>query len=177
MKYFTYNGFYIKELQTMSFNSKKSIASMLAGVLMMTAYVIFALGHRSPASGDLKSWAITMLIFIGISMAVVIVVQILFHIATAIGIAVKEQERDRNELDRRFSSLTVEDERDKLISLKSSHISSIVTGAGVIAALVGLACGSSAVVALHVFFGSFAIGSIAEGIASVYFYEKGVSNG
>ena len=161
----------------MSFNSKKSIASILAGVLVMTAYVIFALGQRSPALGDLKSWAIAMLIFIGISVAVVIIVQILFHIATVIGIVVKEQERDKNELDRRVSSMTVEDERDTLISLKSSHISSIVTGFGVVGALVGLACGASAVLALHVTFGSFAIGSIAEGVARVYFYEKGVSNG
>ena len=161
----------------MSFNSKKAIASMLAGVLMMIAYVIYALGPSSPAPGDLKSWAIAMLIFIGISVAAVIVVQVLFHIATAIGIAVKEQERDRDELDRSFSSLTVEDERDKLISLKSSHISSIVAGIGFVGALVGLACGASAVVALHVIFGSCAVSSLAEGVASVFFYERGVSNG
>jgi len=161
----------------MSFNSKKAIASMLAGVLMMIAYIIYALGQSSPAPGDLQSWAVAMLIFIGISVAVIIVVQVLFHIATAIGIAVKEQERDRNELDRSFSALTVEDERDKLISLKSSHISAIVAGTGFVAGLVCLACGASAVVALHVIFGSCAAGSIAESIASVFFYEKGVRNG
>jgi len=161
----------------MSFNSKKTVASMAAGVLMMLAYIIYALGQGSPATSDLKSWAVTILVFIGISMAVIIVVQILFHIATAIGIAVKEQERDKTELDRRISSLTMEDERDKLISLKSSHISAIVAGAGFVAALVCLACGASAVVALHVIFGSCAAGSIAEGIASVFFYEKGVNNG
>ena len=161
----------------MSFNSKKTIASMGAGVLMIIAYIIYALGQHSPAPEDLKSWAIAMLVFIGISVAVVIVIQILFHIATAIGIAVKEQERDRKEIDRRFSSITVEDERDKLISLKSSHVSAIVAGIGFVAALVTLAFGGSAVLALHVIFGSCAVGSIAEGFASVYFYEKGVRNG
>ena len=161
----------------MSYNSKKSIASMAAGVLMIIAYIIYALGKHSPAPEDLKSWAVAMLVFIGISIAVVVVIQILFHIATAIGIAVKEQERDRKKIDRRFSAMTVEDERDKLISLKSSHVSSIVAGIGLVAALVCLAFGASAVLALHVIFGSCAVGATAEGIASVYFYEKGVRNG
>jgi len=161
----------------MSFNSKKAIASMSAGVLMIIAYIIYALGQCSPAPEDLKSWAVAMLVFIGISVAVVIVIQILFHIATAIGIAVKEQERDRKQIDRRFSSLTVEDERDKLINLKSSRITSVVAGIGFVAALFSLAFGASAVLALHIIFGSCAVGSTAEGIASVYFYEKGVRNG
>jgi len=161
----------------MSFNSKKTIASMAAGVLMMIAYIIYALGAHAPAPDDLKSWAVAMLVFIGISVAVVIVVQILFHIATAIGIAVKEQERDREKIDRRFASLTLEDERDKLISLKSSRVTSVFGGLGFVAALVGLAFGLSGVVALHILFGSFSLGCTAEGVASVYFYEKGVRNG
>ncbi|MCL2671454.1 MAG: hypothetical protein FWF10_05405 [Clostridiales bacterium] len=161
----------------MSFNSKKSIASMVAGALMLIAYAIYALGAHAPAADDLKPWALALLVFIGIGVVAVIVIQILFHIATAIGIAVREQERDRKKIDRRFASLTVEDERDKLIGLKSSHISSIVAGIGFVAALVGLAFGASAVFALHILLGACAVGSAAEGIASVYFYEKGVRNG
>ena len=161
----------------MSYNSKKAITSMVAGVILIAAYIIYALGAHSPAPEDVKAWAVAMLVFIGISVAAMIVIQILFHIATAIGIAVKEQERDKQEIDRRFSSLTVEDERDKLISLKSSHISFIVAGIGFVAALFALAFGASAVVALHILFGSCAAGSTADGIASVYFYERGVRNG
>ena len=161
----------------MSFNSKKAIASMAAGALMIIAYIIYALGSHSPAPEDLKSWAVAMLVFIGISVAVVIVIQILFHIAMAVGIAVKERERDRKEIDRRFNSLTVEDERDKLISLKSSRVTSVFGGIGFVAALVGLAFGISGVAALHILFGSFSLGCTAEGIVSVYFYEKGVRNG
>ena len=161
----------------MSYNSKRTIVSMVAGLLLIIAYIIYALSERAPAADDLKSWAITMLVFIGISVATVVIVQILFHIATAIGIAVKEKERDREIIDRRFSAITTEDERDKLISLKSSHISFIVVGIGFVAALACLAFGASAVLALHVIFGSCAVGSTAEGIASVYFNEKGVSNG
>ena len=161
----------------MSYNSKKTIASMVTGVLMVIAYIIYALSESSPAPEDLKAWAIVMLVFIGISVVAVIIVNILFHIAIAIGIAMKEQERDEKKIDRRLSSLMVEDERDRLINLKSSHISSIVAGIGFVAALAGLAFGTSAVFALHVLFGSCVVGSTAEGIASVYFYEKGVGNG
>ena len=161
----------------MSHNSKKTIASMVAGILLIAAYTIYALGEHSPAPGDLKSWAIAMLVFIGISVAAVVVVQIIFHIAAAIGIAAKEHECGDKEIERNLSSLMVEDERDKLIGLKSSHIGYIIAGIGFVLALVGLAFGMPGVVALHVLFGAFAAGSVAEGIATVYFYEKGVRNG
>jgi hypothetical protein len=163
----------------MSYNSKRTIASMVAGVLLVTAYIIYALGEHSPAPSDLKSWAIAMLVFIGISVVAVIVIQIVFHIASAVGIAIKEkyQEHSDEDVERNLSSLMVEDERDKLISLKSSHIGYIFAGIGFVAALAGLAFGVSGIVALHILFGAFAIGSIAEGIATVCFYEKGVRNG
>ena len=161
----------------MSFNSKKTIVSMGAGVFMLIAYIVYAFGQYSPAPEDIKSWAVAMLVFIGISIAAVIIVQIVFHIATAIGIAIKEQELDREKIDRRFSAITMEDERDKLISLKSSHLSSIIAGTGFVAALFSLVFGASAVLALHIIFCSCAAASTAEGLASVYFYEKGIRNG
>jgi len=161
----------------MSFNSKKTIASMAAGVILIAAYIFYALSERSPAPEDLKSWAIAMLVFIGISVAAVIVVQVLFHVAAAIRIAVKEQEKDDKKIEKNLSSLMVEDERDKLINLKSSRVTSVFAGIGFIAALVGLAFGISSVFALHILFGSFSVGCIVEGFVSVYFYEKGVRNG
>ena len=161
----------------MSYNSKKTIANMVAVALLIAAYIIYALGERSPAPDDLKSWAIAILAFIGISVAAVILIQIAFHIAAAIGIAAKELEYSKNEIERNLSSFMVEDERDKLISLKSLRIGYILAGIGFVLALVGLALGMPAVRALHVLLGAFAVGSIAEGIATVYFYEKGVLNG
>jgi len=46
-----------------------------------------------------------------------------------------------------------------------------------IAALISLVTGNSALVAIHIVFGSFFIGSGAEGIAGVWLYERGVRNG
>ena len=161
----------------MSYNSKRTIASMVAGVFLIVAYAIYAFGEHSPTTEDLKSWAIAILVFIGIGVAAVIVIQIIFHIAMAIGIAVKEREHSDKEIEKNISSLMVEDERDKLINLKSAHIGYIFAGIGFALALVGLAFGMPGVFALHILFGAFAIGSVVEGIATVYFYEKGVRNG
>ena len=158
----------------MSYNSKKTIASMIMGVLLAAAYIIYALSDSSPAPDDLKSWATAMLVFIGIGVAAVIVIQIIFHIALSIGIAVKEQGKDDKTMERIIASIVVEDERDKLISLKSSHIGSVFAGIGFVAALVALTFGTSVVTALHILFGMFSVGSLAEGIVSVYFYERGI---
>jgi hypothetical protein len=161
----------------MSYSSKRTIVSMVAGLILIAAYIIYALGANAPAPENLKAWAIAMLVFIGISVAAMIMIQILFHIALAIGIAVKERQCEDKEVERIISSTMVEDERDKLINLKSSHIGYICAGIGFVAALVTLAVGMTSVAALHILFGVFAAGSIIEGIASVYYYEKGVRNG
>jgi hypothetical protein len=161
----------------MSYSSKRTIVSIIAGLILITAYIIYALGTAAPASEDLKGWAVAILVFIAISVAVTIIIQILFHIALAIGIAVKERQCEDKEVERIISSTMVEDERDKLISLKSSHIGYICAGIGFVAALVALAFGMTSITALHILFGTFATGSIIEGIVSVYYYENGVCNG
>ena len=161
----------------MSYNSKKSIANMAASILLIVAYVIYALGNSSPLSDDLKSWAVAMLVFIGISVAMTVVIQILFHVAVTIDIAVREKDHDEKEVERMIASSMVEDERDRFINLKSSRIGYIVAGADFVGMLIALAFGISIVPALHIAFGAFFIGSLVEGFASVYFYERGVRNG
>ncbi|MCL2066217.1 MAG: hypothetical protein FWG99_01980 [Treponema sp.] len=158
----------------MSYSSKRTIVSMTIGILSFTAYLIYALSGKAPAPEALKSWATAMLVFIGISVAVQIVVQILFHIGLAIGITIKEKEHDDKKVERIMSVTMLEDEREKLISLKSAKFGYICAGFGFIAALVTLVLGMSTLFALHIMGGSFAAGSLAEGSASVYFNEKGI---
>ena len=158
----------------MSYNSKKTISSIIAGATMMAAYAIYALSERSPAPDDIKSWAIAMLIFIGISVVAVIAVHILFHIMLSIGIAVKERAQDEKLVERMIASAQVEDERDKLVAMRSARIGYGISGAGFVAALVALALGVQVVAALHIPFAAFAIGSLVEGIVSVYYYEIGI---
>lgn len=117
-----------------------------------------------------------MLVFIGISVVIHIIIQIIFHVALAIRDAMKEEHGDKA-VGRIISSSMVEDEREKLISLKSSHAGYIFVGIGFIATLAALINGMTNIVVLHILFGAFAGGSIIEGILNIYFNEKGVRNG
>ena len=161
----------------MSYMSKRTLISMGVGIFLLIAYVIYALGDAAPATGDLKSWAITILIYSGICIAAGIIVQIVFHIVFAAGISIKEKCSDENNVERIIKSSMVEDERYKLISLKSSHIGYICVGFGFLAGLIVLAAGISTVVVLHIMAGAFAVGSIIEGCVSIYLNERGVENG
>ena len=163
----------------MSYSSKRNIVSMVAGIALIVAYAIYAMGANAPAPEDIKAWAAAVLIFIGIGIGIQIVVQIVFHIALAIGIAVKEELKtgDKNggkTAERIVEAEMVEDERSKIIDLKASRMGSWFAGAGVVAALISLAVGAQTAVALHILFGICALSSVAEGIASIIYHERGL---
>jgi len=157
----------------MSIKSKRTLTSIITGAIFLVAYAVYALG-RDFSSTDLKSWAILLLIFIGISIAAMVLIQILFHLIFAVGTAVKEHEKGDREVERIIEASVVEDEMDALINLKSGHVGSICTGLGFVAALAALALSVPAAIALHIMFGASALGSLIEGGVSIYFYERGV---
>jgi hypothetical protein len=165
----------------MSYQEKKAIVSVLTGILVLAAYCIYAFGMALPAPDDLKFWATTILIFIGIGIAASIVIQIVFHILLSIAIAVKKQvssgKCDDKETEKAIELEMVEDEMDKMIGLKSMRVSFAIAGIGFIAALVFLVLNFSAAVMLNILFFSFSIGAIIEGITQLYFYRKGVKHG
>ena len=164
----------------MSYQSKKTITSMVTGVIILAAYCIYAFGKyysEAPIENNMKFWAFTMLAFIGIGVAAQIVLQILFHIALSIGIAVKEREYSEQEINRKIEATVIEDEMDKLIELKSLRIGFVFAGAGFVGALIVLALGLPTFIALNIMYLSFMAGSLMEGLASLYFYGKGVRNG
>jgi hypothetical protein len=152
---------------------------MVGGALVLAAYCIYAFGRYSSgaiAEGNLKFWAGTMLVFIGIGVVGIIILQIIFHIALSIGIAVKDRACDEKEIDKRIEATVIEDEMDKLIELKSSQIGFVLAGVGFVGALILVVLGHSTVVMLNVMYLSFLVGSLMEGATSLYFYGKGVSN-
>ncbi|MDO9547057.1 MAG: hypothetical protein Q7J07_09975 [Pelolinea sp.] len=168
----------------MSYQEKRIITSTVTGALVLGAYCIYAIGKYQSgavAPEDLKFWASTMLIFIGIGAAATIVIQIVFHILLSISIAVKEKIRDGQcddeEIEKTIEAEMVEDEMDKLIELKSTRIGFIFAGIGFVAALGSLVLTFSPVVMLNMMFISFSIGSMFEGFAQLYFYRKGIHNG
>lgn len=165
----------------MSYQEKRTIVMMITGALVLAAYCIYAFGQAQAgavAAGDLKFWARTMLIFIGIGIAATIVIQIVYHIALSVGIAVTKTIRDGKvadeEIEKSVKAEMVEDEMDKLIELKSNRVGVTLGGFGFVAALILVLLGYSTAVMLNVVFISFSAGSIIEGFVQLYYYRKGI---
>lgn len=167
----------------MSYKVKSTIVSMVTGVLLMAAYAIYVTGRLNSGAAtlnDIKFWASTILMFIGIGVIAMIIIQIVFHIllaiAKAIGEQVKNGKADDREIERSLKSDMVEDEMDKLISLKSMRVGYAIGGLGFIAALASLVMDYPAAVMLNILFGAFYIGSLVEAIAQLFYYRRGVKN-
>lgn len=168
----------------MSYQEKKTIVTLVTGLLILAAYCVYAFNKihsGAVAPDDLKFWATTMLIFIGIGVVALIVILIAFHILLAIAAAIKEEMRngkyDDKKIEKALELDMVEDEMDKLIGLKAMRISLAVAGAGFMAALVSLVLNCSPAVMLNIMFFSFGIGSMMEGVIQLHFYRKGIRNG
>ncbi len=165
----------------MTYQEKRSIASMLTGAGVLAAYGLYAAG-RLPAEAGLKAQAVTMLVFIGISIAAAIVIQIAFHILYSIELAVREkmqnETRDDEEIGesvkRTIGAEMVDDEMNKQVELKASRAMAAVSGAGFLAGLIALALGYAPAVMLNIQFAACYIGWIAEGCAQIYYYRKGI---
>jgi hypothetical protein len=168
----------------MSYQEKRTITSIVTMALVLAAYCIYAFGKYQAGAvvpGDLKFWATTMLVFIGIGIIAGIIIQIVFHILLSIALAVKEKVRDANyddkEIERSIEVEMVEDEMDKLIELKSTRVSFFLAGIGFVAGLISLVLKYSPAVMLNIMFISFSAGSILEGVAQLYFYRRGIAHG
>ena len=160
----------------MTYGSKKTITNIVTNILLLAGYFLYTLGEGAPKAQDVKGWATLILIFIGIGIVASIVIQILFHIAFSIGVAVKERDRDDKLVERSIQAAVVEDEMDKTISLKAMRVEYACGGAGSVLAIAALALGAAVVTALHILFVSAAAATIVGGCVSIYFYERGVRN-
>ncbi|TFG83269.1 MAG: hypothetical protein E4H20_05930 [Spirochaetales bacterium] len=161
----------------MSYQVKRTITTLVAGILILAAYCAYTFGKSLSgivAPGDLKFWASSMLIFVAAGIVVIIVIQIIFHILFSIGIAIKQRDCDEKEIGRAIEASFVEDEMDKLIELKASRIGSILPGLGFVAALVALVGGSSLEVMLNIAFLSFFMGALVTSCVQLLYYRKSV---
>jgi len=168
----------------MSYQEKRTVTSIVTGILVLAAYCIYAFSRfhsGSVAPDNLKFWASTILIFIGIGVAASIVIQIVFHILLSVSIAVKKKMQDEKcedkEIGKNIQAEMVEDEMDKLIQLKSLRPAFLIAGIGFVAALVFLVLDYSSAVMLNILFISFCVGSLVEGFAQLYYYRRGLKNG
>lgn len=170
----------------MSYPQKRILVSVVSGLALLVAYAFFFFQNYQTAeyASDMKPWAIAMLSFIGIAIVVMIIIQIVFHVLLSISIAVKEQIKhvdmngevtkkvDDKMIDKKIKAEMVEDERDKMIELKSLRVGYIISGTGIVAALIIIALGHSAIIMLNVLFVSCMLGSIIEGMFQFFYYAK-----
>ncbi len=168
----------------MSYQEKRTIVSTLTGILILAAYCIYASNQYRAgliAPGDLKSWAVMILIFIGVGVAASIVIQIVYHILLSISVAIQRkienESTDDAQIEKSIQAQMVEDEMDKLIELKSMRVGFFLAGAGFIAAIVSLALNYPAVVMLNILFLSFLASGLLEGMVQLYYYRRGVRHG
>ena len=167
----------------MSYQEKRTITNIISGALVLAAYCIYAFNRASSGAvdpGNLKFWATTMLIFIGIGIVAAIIIQIIFHILLSISVAVQKKIQDESfdgkDIEKSIKLEMVEDERDRLINLKSTQVGFIFAGIGFVAGLVSLVLGFSPAVMLNILFITFSTGSLLEGLAQLYFYRRGVQH-
>jgi len=163
----------------MSYQEKKTIISLVTSFMLIAAYCLYAFGKAGMEHlNDLQFWAKTILIFIGIGIVALIIIQIVFHILLAISKAVQQKMRDEaiddKEFERAFEREIVEDEMDKLIELKANKIGYSIMGLGFAAGLIAIAFGASGVALLNILFLSTWLGSFIEGLMQVRYYRKGI---
>ena len=149
----------------MAYQEKSSILSIICFPLVYGGYWIYILqklreeGQNSV--NDLSFWGASILIFIGISIAARIILEILFNIANAIATRVEEDPM-------------IEDERDRLFELKSNRISAFVVGIGFLLSLVTLVLKWPAYIMLNVLYFSFVLSVVTAEIAKLRYYRKGM---
>ena len=167
----------------MSYQEKKTLTSIVSGILVLAAYCLYAFNPTrlaSIAEGGLKQWATTMLVFIGIGIVFMIIIQVVFHILFSISVAVQEKIRNNGtddvSIENNIKFEMVEDERDRLIELKSNRVGFAVAGLGFVAALVSLVLDYSPAVMLNIIFLSSSFGSICEGFVQLFYYRRGGLN-
>ena len=168
----------------MLYKEKRTIVSIITGLLVLGAYCTHAYGQYQAwvaASTDLRFWASTMLRYVGIGVVAGILVQIVFHIMLSISIAVKGKLTDTEigdkDIDRIIELEMTTDEMDNLIELKSMRVGFIIAAIGFVGGLATLVLGMSPAFMLNTMFISFSIGSLLDGVTQIYFYRRGIRHG
>lgn len=162
----------------MSYQEKRTLATMTSGILVLAAYGIYAFGGGGAetfAANDLRARAISMLVFIGVGVVATIIIQIVFHIFFSAAVAIRERNCEENEVEKQIKIEMIEDERDKLIELKSSKVGFICAGVGFFLGLIALVLNFPAIVMLDIVFISFNIASLIEGLTTIIYYRKGAA--
>lgn len=148
----------------MSYQEKQNVVNMFTGLLVTVIFGLMVYQRHQQGLFDLtedfRTWGIVFLIYIGISVVVRIIIQIIFHIINAIAT--------------RAEDVPKEDERDKLIKLKALRNSYYAFISGFVVSVVGLALGMPVHWIFIAFVVSGLISEILDNGSQIYYYRKGV---
>ena len=148
----------------MSYQEKQNIVNIFSGLLVTVIYALMVYQRHLQGNFDLRedfrTWGIIFLIYIGISIVVRIIIQIIFHIINAI--ATREEK------------VPVEDERDQLVKLKATRNSYYAFSSGFVISVVGLALGMPVHWIFIAFVGFGLIAEILDNGSQIYYYRKGI---
>ena len=148
----------------MTYEERNNLVAILTNILVMgwlTARLLGMNGEGAFGGPDgLAVWAQTVLWVIPASVGVTIIATILFNILFAIAT------RDEN------PSFII-DERDRQIAIRGMVTTMIVASAGFIGALIALAFGWTALLALTVILYGFAAGDLIGSIVKLVLWRRG----
>jgi uncharacterized membrane protein len=148
----------------MTYREKESLLNIFSGILITTifAWMVYQrhLNDSIDLTSDYKTWGIIFLIFIGVSIVARIIIYIIFHIINAIAT--------------REDKIPAEDERDKLVKLKSTRNSHYVFSGGFVMSIIALAIGMPVYGIFIAFVISGLLSEIVENVSQIYYYRKGI---
>lgn len=148
----------------MSYREKESLVNIFSSILITTifAWIVYQrqLNGSIDLTQDYSTWGTLFLIFMGVSIVARIIIYIIFHILNAI--ATREDD------------IPKEDERDKIIKLKSTRNSHYTFSFGLMLSFLALAIGMPVYGIFIAFIISGLISEVVENCSQLYFYRKGV---
>lgn len=141
-----------------------NIVNIVSGLLItpIYAWIVYQrhLQGRFDLTDDFKTWGIIFLVFMGVSIVARIIIYIIFHILNAI--ATREED------------IPGEDERDKLVKLKSTRNSHYAFSISMVLGFVLLAAGMPIYGLFIVFIISGLFSEIVDNGSQIFYYRKGL---
>lgn len=142
---------------------KEVIVTVIGMILILTFYVLYVyntyIAKTPEIINDFQFLGKAFLILIPVTIVAQILIHIIFFIINKI---ITDEDVP-----------TINDERDKLIELKTLRISHWIFGLGFVLAMASQAAGMQPFVMFAILFSSCYIGTIVQGLAKIYFYRKG----
>ena len=149
----------------MSYQERSSTVSIFTSLLIYAAYLFYVFIKFREGSvdmaNDLRFWGIVILIFVPIAIVVRIVIIIIFTIVNTI-------------LTQRMDDPSFEDERDKIIGLKTARKSIYVVGFGFLLSLVTLVLRWPPAIMINIIYFSFVLSDLTESVLKIISYRRGV---